>query len=155
MKNQNGITIIALIITIVVMLILTGVVVNMAFGDNNGIINKSQTAVKKTYVSESKDYILESCAYVLRKYEYIETASTDLFKGEIKQYFESYLGNYGKAVVKRLKNNKDEAILEVELELKNVSYESEDEKIFYVYLGNNKVLNKTYDNPDVTGYNEY
>ena len=47
MKKQNrAITLIALIITIVVLLILAGVVINLTMGDN-GIIGKVQTAVGK------------------------------------------------------------------------------------------------------------
>ena len=47
MKNQKGITLIALIITILVLLILAGVSISMVIG-NNGIINKAQNA-KSTY----------------------------------------------------------------------------------------------------------
>ena len=47
MYNQkDGITLIALIITIIVLLILAGVVVNLSLGEN-GIIKKAQTAVDK------------------------------------------------------------------------------------------------------------
>ena len=45
-RNKRGITLIALIITIVVLLILAGVVINLTMGDN-GIIGKVQTAVGK------------------------------------------------------------------------------------------------------------
>ena len=47
MKNKKGITLIALIITILVLLILAGVAISMVIG-NNGIINKVQNA-KSTY----------------------------------------------------------------------------------------------------------
>lgn len=40
-KTQKGITLIALIITVIVMLILAGVAINMTIGDN-GIFRKSQ-----------------------------------------------------------------------------------------------------------------
>ena len=43
MKGQKGITLVALVITIIVMLILVGVTVTIALGDN-GIINKAKTA---------------------------------------------------------------------------------------------------------------
>ena len=45
-RNKRGITLIALIVTIIVLLILTGVVINLTMGDN-GIIGKVQTAVGK------------------------------------------------------------------------------------------------------------
>lgn len=55
MKKQNGITLIALVITIVVLLILAGVSIAMVLGDN-GILNKaksSQTAMDDATVREN------------------------------------------------------------------------------------------------------
>ena len=49
-KQQNGITLIALVITIIILLILAGVTLNIVF--NGGLIEKSQTAVD-TYGEES------------------------------------------------------------------------------------------------------
>ena len=46
LKNKNGITLIALIITIIVLLILAGVIINLSMG-KSGIINKSQVATEK------------------------------------------------------------------------------------------------------------
>ena len=46
MKKQNGITLIALIITIIVMLILVGVTINVAL--NGGLFKKAETATKQT-----------------------------------------------------------------------------------------------------------
>lgn len=43
MKKEKGITLIALIITVIVMLILAGVAVNLSIGDN-GIFKKTQEA---------------------------------------------------------------------------------------------------------------
>lgn len=43
MKNKNGITLIALMITIIIMLILVGIVITMTIGEN-GIIRKAQMA---------------------------------------------------------------------------------------------------------------
>ena len=45
-SNQNGITLIALVVTIVVLLILAGVSVNALFG-NSGIIEKAKEAQNK------------------------------------------------------------------------------------------------------------
>lgn len=47
MKNQKGITLIALVITIIVLLILAGVTIAMLTGEN-GILNKATTAVNNT-----------------------------------------------------------------------------------------------------------
>ncbi len=53
-KNQNGITLIALVVTIVVLLILAGVSVNALFG-NSGIIEKAKEAQKKVNESVQND----------------------------------------------------------------------------------------------------
>lgn len=46
LKENKGVTLVALIITIIVLLILAGVVISMTLG-NEGIIKKSQNAVDK------------------------------------------------------------------------------------------------------------
>ena len=50
MKNRNGITLIALIITIVILIILAGVAINLTVGEN-GIFNKAKFA-KEKYTNE-------------------------------------------------------------------------------------------------------
>ncbi len=47
MKKQNGITLIALIITIIVLLILAGVSISLVVGDN-GVLNKAQKSIVET-----------------------------------------------------------------------------------------------------------
>lgn len=56
MKNQNGITLIALVITIIVLLILAGISIAMLTGDN-GLLGKSQTAVSDNAIAGAKDEI--------------------------------------------------------------------------------------------------
>ena len=46
MKNRKGITLVALVITIVVILILAGVSLNLIFGEN-GILRKSEYTANK------------------------------------------------------------------------------------------------------------
>ena len=53
-KNQKGITLIALVITIVVLLILAGVSINTLFNDN-GIIERAKDAQNKMDEAENKD----------------------------------------------------------------------------------------------------
>ena len=78
MKNQNGITLIALVITIIVLLILAGISIAMLTGDN-GLLTKSQTAVMDNAIAGAKDKInlslQEGIADYLQKY-YAETDST-------------------------------------------------------------------------------
>lgn len=56
MKNQKGITLIALVITIIVLLILAGVAIAMLSG-NNGILTKASSSAKETAVSSAKEQI--------------------------------------------------------------------------------------------------
>ena len=56
MKNQNGITLIALVITIIVLLILAGVAIAMLSGEN-GILNKASESAKDTAISSAKETI--------------------------------------------------------------------------------------------------
>ena len=53
LKNKNGITLIALVVTIVVLLILAGVSISLVL-DNNGIINRSKEA-KNQYAQSRKN----------------------------------------------------------------------------------------------------
>ena len=56
MKKQRGITLIALVITIIVLLILAGVSIAMLTGEN-GIIKQAQKSQKETGVAEEKELI--------------------------------------------------------------------------------------------------
>ena len=58
MKNNlnKGITLIALIITIIVLIILAGVTINMVVGDN-GIINKAKEAKESSKRGEAEEEI--------------------------------------------------------------------------------------------------
>ena len=54
-KVENaGITLIALIVTIVILLILAGVTLNLVLGDN-GIISKAKEAKEKTIAAQQKE----------------------------------------------------------------------------------------------------
>lgn len=56
MKNQKGITLIALVITIIVLLILAGVTIAMLTG-KNGILNKATGAVSETEKATAEEAI--------------------------------------------------------------------------------------------------
>lgn len=56
MKKQNGITLIALVITIIVLLILAGVSIAMLTGEN-GILNKATNATVETRKAEIREAI--------------------------------------------------------------------------------------------------
>ena len=56
MKNQKGITLISLVITIVVLIILAGVAINMTLGEN-GIFKKAQEAKRLQEIATAKEQI--------------------------------------------------------------------------------------------------
>ncbi len=78
MRNEKGITLIALVITIIVLLILAGISIAMLTGDN-GLLTKSQTAVKDNAIAGLKDKFTlaeqEGMTTYLQKY-YSETDAT-------------------------------------------------------------------------------
>ena len=49
--NERGITLITLVITIIIMLILSGVVITLALG-NNGLIGNAKQAKKETIIAQ-------------------------------------------------------------------------------------------------------
>ena len=53
-KNEKGITLVALVVTIVVLLILAGISINLVLGDN-GIVKKAQDAKTKTEEASEND----------------------------------------------------------------------------------------------------
>ena len=55
-RNKNGITLIALVLTIIVLLVLVGISVSLVTGDN-GILSKSQNAKISTEIAEEKEII--------------------------------------------------------------------------------------------------
>ena len=54
MKTNKGITLVALVITIIVLLILAGVSISLVVGDN-GVLTQSQAASKNTSISQVKE----------------------------------------------------------------------------------------------------
>lgn len=71
-KKQSGITLIALIVTIILLLILAGVVINFALG-NGGIINRAKEAAFKTRMSA-----LHEQTYLYSAWQVTKTVNTDV-----------------------------------------------------------------------------
>ena len=63
LKNNNGITLIALVVTIVVLLILAGVSISMLTGEN-GIITQAQQSKLQTEIGKEKEYITLSVSTI-------------------------------------------------------------------------------------------
>ena len=99
MKKQKGITLIALVITIIVLLILAGVSISLIVG-NNGILNQASTSVVKTREAEAKEEV--SVAWASMETDYLAewTNNTGLVKDTsyIKDKLDKYLAGTGEIV---------------------------------------------------------
>ena len=83
MKKQRGITLIALVVTIVVLLILAGITITYVMSDG-GIFNTAKKAADETEIAAIKDYVT-AAVYDLSAFAYAPTAyngksTTDIFK---------------------------------------------------------------------------
>lgn len=85
--NKNGITLIALVITIIVLLILAGVSIAMLTGDN-GILTQAQNAKEQTgKTSELEGVQLAVMSASMKNNGYAEVLDTDSFKQELQNQF--------------------------------------------------------------------
>ena len=92
MKNQKGITLIALIITIIVMLILVGVSVTVAL--DGGLFKTAQEAKEKTLIATEKEQMLERALGTLDaqgKVNYDKLSETITEDGKFELYNEGKL----------------------------------------------------------------
>ena len=82
MRNQRGITLIALVITIIVLLILAGVSIAMLTGDN-GILSNATRSVSETNIAEDREAAILALSDAYSDYleaKYVNTpATTDTF----------------------------------------------------------------------------
>ena len=76
MKKQNGITLVAVIITVIVMLIIAGVSITSAI-NKDSVLEKTHDSVEKNKLSTSKEYITEAWAFLLSKVENNEMPYSD------------------------------------------------------------------------------
>ena len=98
MKRTSGITLIALVVTIVVLLILAGITIG-TLSDENGTINNSKKAKEETEISNEKEIIGISSVRASEKNKYGE-----LTKDEVQQALDNNLGD-GKTSVFTGSNN--------------------------------------------------
>lgn len=85
-KENKAITLVALVVTIVILLILAGVSINLILGDS-GIISKTKEAKRKTEdARENEDYILDEIGNSI---EYSEALSLEPWSGTVATSFAS------------------------------------------------------------------
>lgn len=83
-KDTNGITLIALVITIIVILILAGISIGAITG-NNSIINQAIKSKDETEIAEEKELLDKCVAYAIEKNKYGALNLEDL-EGELQTY---------------------------------------------------------------------
>lgn len=91
MKTNKGITLIALVVTILVLLILAGVAITTLMGDN-GIITKTETSKKTTEVAGIQETLQTGIEAL--KIDYHSNPNT----GTIGQYIENHVDDLKKAI---------------------------------------------------------
>lgn len=77
MKNQKGITLVALVITIVVLLILAGVTISMVMGPN-GVLTNSQIAKEKSAKGTANDALSTALSSISTNYYANSTNGTPI-----------------------------------------------------------------------------
>lgn len=115
MKNQKGITLVALVITIIVLLILAGVSIAMLTGDN-GLLGRATKAVDTSKIAEDKeaaalDLNAAYTAYMEAKYV-ATTPTTDTFTAWLETNKDTYMKNakhysYASKKITTLNKNSD------------------------------------------------
>ena len=92
LKENHGITLVALVVTIVVLLILAGVSINLVIGQN-GLINRAKEAAKNTTLASLIDEVQTEIAAEQMKVKTMEFLNTNL-KDVLDRYFENVPESY-------------------------------------------------------------
>ena len=92
MKKNNGITLIALVITIIVLIILAGISINFLFGDN-GIISKAQDAGRASNEGKAKEDLAMAWTSATTDYWFnkIDNPNKALSEYLVKEKLDTYL----------------------------------------------------------------
>ena len=102
MKEQKGITLVALVITIIVLLILAGVTI-AALSAQNGILTNASTAQKKTVTLEAKEAFTMAVNTILTN-KAAGTTPSDLTLANIKSEMTKNYGNIKSVKANNLTN---------------------------------------------------
>lgn len=76
MKQERGITLIALVITIIVLLILAGVSIAMLTGEN-GLLSRSKSAVIESKIADCKEYVMLTVNELISEYYELKYVGPD------------------------------------------------------------------------------
>ena len=113
-KQEKGITLVALVVTIIVLLILAGIAISLTIG-NNGIFSRAQVSKQKSEISQ----IIESARLDILEKE------TENLGGIYEKDLEEILNKYGK-----LSNNEEQSILDKTLTTNEKKYDIKVKEIY-------------------------
>ena len=129
-RDEKGITLIALVITIIVLLILAGVSIAMLTGEN-GILTQAQNAKNETEEAQEKEKIqLAVTASQLKSTDNNMTINCDNLEEELRQQFDESFS---------LRDNKDDTFLITINNSQRMYYVNEEGKV----IDNNNILKIT------------
>ena len=125
MKNQKGITLIALVITIIVLLILAAVSIAMLTGDN-GILSNAQKAQTETVTKSNEEVLKLAVSDVIADY-YANgnTGAPSIDVTALKNSITSVSNDYGEDEVTAIDDEENEGNIKV-------TFTKGDVKVYYV-----------------------
>ena len=125
MKNQKGITLIALVITIIVLLILAAVSIAMLTGDN-GILSNAQKAQTETVTKSNEEVLKLAVSDVIADY-YANgnTGAQSIDVTALKNSITSVSNDYGEDEVTAIDDEENEGNIKV-------TFTKGDVKVYYV-----------------------
>ena len=91
MKGQKGITLVALVITIIVMLILAGVTISIAV--NGGLFTQANNAATGTNNAAGDDAITSATASVLGEWYDVKATTVKTIPGAVTAFVNEFTGN--------------------------------------------------------------
>ncbi|MBR2289771.1 MAG: hypothetical protein IJ867_04025 [Clostridia bacterium] len=114
MKNKKGITLIALIITIIVLLILAGISISLVVGDN-GVLTRTQEASEKTGKASAVEDVELAYTAVLAKYyeESVDNVGLDKYEYINESRLSAEVESHGAGTIRNFR--KDEATGEIKV----------------------------------------
>ena len=126
MKRNNGITLIALVITIIVLLILAGVSISLTLG-NNGVLNQATNAVEANRDAKAKEEV--EIAWAGATSDYWAEWAEDSNKSADAEFYEEKLTDYLSETGTAYVDDNGSGTYKVE-------YETNDQSIVYTFIMN-------------------
>ncbi len=153
MKQERGITLIALVITIIVLLILAGVSIAMLTGEN-GLLNRSKNAVVESKIAECKEHVYLTINDLVSEFyeeKYVNNKTLATTEDTPEKYVASHLGDSGKLDSKYAKAINATTSDPATITLTEKNPESPDNDITGTYSTTNGKITWSYNGRTTTG----